>query len=47
MVQQLLLQAVGQTAADRAVVTAAWVGIIAIAAIILVASAMTSRGLRR
>ena len=40
-----LLLIVGQTATDRAVVAAAWLGILALAAIILIASSTTPRNL--
>jgi hypothetical protein len=41
-----LLLIVGQTAADRAVVAAAWLGIMALAVIILLGSLKTPRGFR-
>jgi hypothetical protein len=41
-----LLLVVGQTTADRAVIAAAWLGIVAIAVIVLIASATTPRSLR-
>jgi hypothetical protein len=44
--EALLLQ-VGQSASDRAVVAAGWLYVIAIAAVILIASAWTSRSYRR
>ncbi len=45
MLQQLLVA--GQTAADRAVVAAAWLGILALAAIVLIGSSTTPRNWRR
>ena len=42
----LLLLIVGQTATDRAVVAAAWLGILVLAAIVLIGSARTPRGFR-
>ncbi len=43
----LLLQIVGQTAADRVVIAATWLGIIAIAAIILASSTAMPHDWRR
>jgi hypothetical protein len=41
-----LLLIVGQTATDRAVVAAAWLGLIALAVIVLIGSATTPRSWR-
>jgi hypothetical protein len=41
-----LLQIVGQTPTDRVVIAATWLGVIALAVIILIASATTPRGWR-
>jgi hypothetical protein len=43
----LLLQVAGQSPADRIAIAAAWLGIVALAAIILVAATRTPRAWRR